>query len=202
MELEEMKNNWEEISKRIEKQELLNNQLIEKMTHKRYKSKLKKIGNSEYVGTLTCYVGAAYLIINFTKIEEFIFQLFCIITILLLFAIPIISLKSLRGMNNISIHTAKYSETIKAYRHHKMRFYKLQRINMILTFLLLITIIPVLASIYGKDINSITNFWSIIVPVCVAFFAGFSFITWRYYSKILKNLENELPEFNNNLTSS
>jgi pilus assembly protein TadC len=105
-------------------------------------------------------------------------------------------------MNNSSIHTAKYSETIKAYRHHKMRFYKLQRINMILTFLLLITIIPVLASIYGKDINSITNFWSIIVPVCVAFFAGFSFITWRYYSKILKNLENELPEFNNNLTSS
>ncbi len=90
MELEEMKSNWEEISKRIEKQELLTTQLIEKMTHKKYKSKLKKIGNSEYVGTLTCYVGAAYLIINFTKLEEFIFQLFCIITILLLFALPII----------------------------------------------------------------------------------------------------------------
>ncbi|CAN5156991.1 hypothetical protein BH23BAC2_BH23BAC2_11310 [soil metagenome] len=201
MELEEMKSNWEEMSKRIEKQEILNNQLIEKMTHQKYKSKLKIIGNAEYIGTLTCYLGATYLIINFTKIEEFIFQLLCMITILLLFALPIISLKSLRGMKNISIHTAKYSETIKTYMHQKMRFYKLQRINMILAFLLLIIILPVLASIYGKEINSITNFWTIIVPVYVAFFAGFSFITWRYYSKILENLKNELAELNNNIIS-
>jgi len=199
MELEEMKSNWDEMSKRIEKQEILNNQLIEKMTHQKYKSKLKKIGNSEYIGSLTCYLGATYLIINFTKIEEFIFQLLCIITILLLFALPIISLKSLRGMKNISIHTAKYSETIKTYMHHKMRFYKLQRINMILAFLLLIILLPVLASIHGKEINSITNFWTIIVPVFVAFFAGFSFITWHYYSKILKKIENELTDLEHNL---
>ncbi len=194
MELEEMKSNWDEMSKRIEKQEILNNHLIEKMTHQKYKSKLEKIGNSEYIGSLTCYLAATYLIINFTKIEEFIFQLLCIITILLLFTLPIISLKSLRGMKNISIHTAKYSETIKTFMHRKMKFYKLQRINMILAFLLLIILLPVLASIYGKDINSITNFWTIIVPVFIAFFAGFSFITWRYYSKILKNLEKELRD--------
>jgi len=194
MELEEMKSNWDEMSKRIEKQEILNNHLIEKMTHQKYKSKLEKIGNSEYIGILTCYLAATYLIINFTKIEEFIFQLLCIITILLLFTLPIISLKSLRGMKNISIHTAKYSETIKTFMHRKMKFYKLQRINMILAFLLLIILLPVLASIYGKDINSITNFWTIIVPVFIAFFASFSFITWRYYSKILKNLEKELRD--------
>jgi membrane protein insertase Oxa1/YidC/SpoIIIJ len=194
MELEEMKSNWDEMSKRIEKQEILNNHLIEKMTHQKYKSKLEKIGNSEYIGSLTCYLAATYLIINFTKIEEFIFQLLCIITILLLFTLPIISLKSLRGMKNISIHTAKYSETIKTFMHRKMKFYKLQRINMILAFLLLIILLPVLASIYGKDINSITNFWTIIVPVFIAFFASFSFITWRYYSKILKNLEKELRD--------
>jgi len=189
-----MKSNWDEMSKRIEKQEILNNHLIEKMTHQKYKSKLEKIGNSEYIGSLTCYLAATYLIINFTKIEEFIFQLLCIITILLLFTLPIISLKSLRGMKNISIHTAKYSETIKTFMHRKMKFYKLQRINMILAFLLLIILLPVLASIYGKDINSITNFWTIIVPVFIAFFASFSFITWRYYSKILKNLEKELRD--------
>lgn len=199
MELEEMKSNWQEMSKRIEKQEILNNELIEKMAHQKYESKLKKIGNSEYIGTLTCYLGAIYLIINFIKIEEFIFQLLCIITILLLFALPIISLKSLKGMKNIAIHTAKYSETIKTYMHQKMKFYKLQRINMILAFLLLIILLPVLASIYGKEINSIPNFWTIIVPAYVAFFAGFSFIAWRYYSKILHNLENELTELNNNL---
>ncbi len=43
MEMEEMKSNWEKLSQRIEKQELLNNQLIEKMTSQKYKSKLKKI---------------------------------------------------------------------------------------------------------------------------------------------------------------
>ncbi|MBA2745637.1 MAG: hypothetical protein H0U44_05370 [Flavisolibacter sp.] len=198
MELEDMQNTWQEMSKKIDKQEILTNQFIEKMTHKKYKSKLNKIGNSEYVGILTCYAGAAYLIINFRKIDEFIFQLLCIITILLLFVLPIISLKSLKGLKTLSIHTAQYSETIRKYMQHKMKFYKLQRINLILAFLLLITILPVLASIYGKEINSITNFWTIIVPACLVFFAGFSFITWRYYSKILKNVENELAELNNN----
>lgn len=194
MELEEMKSNWEEMSKRIEKQEILNHELIEKMTHQKLKSNLKKIGNSEYIGTLTCYIGAVYLIINFAKIEEFIFQVLCVLTILLLFAVPIISLKSLKGLNSFSIHTAKYSETINAYMHYKWKFYKLQRINTILAFLLLILILPVLASIYGKEINSIQNFWTIIVPAFLMFFAGFSFITWRYYSKILKNIQTELSE--------
>src|SRR5690554_232591 len=105
MELEELKNTWQSMSKRVENQEFLTNQILEKMKREKYHSKLNKIDYSEYIGAIICYIGAAYLIMNFMKIEDILMQLFAIIAIALLFILPVISLKSLRTVKNINIST-------------------------------------------------------------------------------------------------
>lgn len=69
MELEEMKNLWKGMSAQVEKQELLTKNLIEKVTEQKYYSKLNKIRYSEIIGTIICYLGAIYLIMNFMKID-------------------------------------------------------------------------------------------------------------------------------------
>tara|TARA_R100000789_G_C2893108_1_gene118081 strand:+ start:305 stop:529 length:225 start_codon:yes stop_codon:yes gene_type:complete len=66
MELEEMKNLWEGMNDRIEKQERLTKNLIGNVTEEKYHSKLKKIRYSEIIGTIICYLGAIYLIMNLT----------------------------------------------------------------------------------------------------------------------------------------
>ncbi|MDP2235647.1 MAG: hypothetical protein Q8J88_04350 [Bacteroidales bacterium] len=197
MELEEMRNAWQEMSKRVEKQEFLTKQVVEKMTTDRYNSKLNKIGISEYIGTIICYIGAAYLIINFTKIDDTLMQVFALVAILLLFILPIISLKSLRAMKNVNIPSKSYLETIEDFAKRKIRFQKLQKLNVSLGLFLMLVAIPVLSAVQGKDIGQIPYFWTLIFPISIAFFLAFAYWVLRSYNKILNETEKMLSDINN-----
>lgn len=192
-----MRNAWQEMSKRVEKQEFLTNQVFEKMTTERYNSKLNKIGISEYIGTIICYIGAAYLIMNFTKIDDIWMKVFALVAILLLFILPIISLKSLRVMKNINISSKNYLETIEDFGKRKIRFQKLQKLNVSMGLFLILVAIPVLSAIQGKDIGQIPHFWTLIFPISIAFFLVFAFLVLRSYNKILNETEKMLFDINN-----
>lgn len=196
MELEEMKNTWKEMSKRLENQEILTNQLIEKMTKETYNSKMNKIGYSEYIGTIICFIGAAYLIMNFTKVEDTLIQIFAIIAIVLLFILPIISLKSLRAIKSVNISPKSYLEAINDFGERKIRFQKLQKLNVSLGLFLMLTAIPVLTAIKGKDLSQTPHFWTLIFPTSIAFFLVFSFWVLRSYNKLLNETEKMLSDIN------
>ena len=197
MELKEMKTTWEALSKKVENQEKLSRQMIRKMTERNYRSKLSKIAYSEYIGTVICYIGAAYLIMNFTKITSFTMQAFCILAILLLFALPVISLKSLKGIKAINIAAQSYSATLREYAHHKIRFLKLQQLNVSLGLSFMLIVVPVLSAIQGKDISQIPYFWILIFPISIAFFLAFAFWVLRSYKKIMDETEKMLSDIDN-----
>lgn len=197
MEWEEMKNQWEEMSKKMEKQEILTHQFIEKITQEKYNSKINRIGFSEYVGTIICYFGAAYLIMNFTKIEDILMQVFATVAILLLFILPIISLKSLRAVRAINISQKSYLESIDDFGKRKIEFQKLQKLNVSLGFFLMLVSIPVLSVIQGKDIGQVPYFWTLIFPIAMAFFSVFAFWVLKSYNKMLSEAEKMLSDINN-----
>lgn len=197
MELEEMKNTWGELSKRVEKQELLTNQLIEKITRENYHSKMNKIGYSEFIGTIICYLGASYILMNFTKIDELLIQVLAGISVALLFILPVISLKSVRSIKNINISSNTYLEIINLFGKQKIRFQKLQKLNVALGLFFMLIILPVLAAIQGKNLREIPNFWTLIFPIFVLFFLVFSWWVLKSYNKILSNTEKMLSEINN-----
>ncbi len=197
MELEEMKNTWQEINKRIENQKVLTDQLIEKMTHDKYNSKLNKIGYSEYIGAIICYIGAVYLIVNFTKVTDPLMQLFAIIAMVLLFILPIISLKSLREIKNANIASSSYLETINDFGKRKIRFQRLQKLNVSMGLFLMLIAIPVLSAIQRKDLSQIPHFWTLVFPISIAFFLAFAFWVLRSYNKLLSETEKMLSDINN-----
>ena len=197
MQLEEMRNTWVELSKRVEKQDMLTNQLIDEMTKQKYNSKLNKIGYSEYVGTIVCYIGAAYLMMNFAKIEETLMQVFAIISIALLFILPIISLKSLRIIKNVNISSKTYLETINIFANQKIKFHKLQKLNVLLGLSLMLMATPVISAIQGKDLSHTPYFWTLIFPLFVLFFFVFALWVLRSYGKILNEMEKMLSDINN-----
>lgn len=197
MELEELKNTWQAMSKRVENQEFLTNQILEKMTREKYHSKINKIGYSEYIGTIICYIGAAYLIINFTKIDDILMQIFAIIAIALLFILPIISLKSLRAVKNINIASKTYMQAIEDFAKRKTRFHRLQKWNISLALFLMLVSIPVLSAIQGKDISQAPHFWILIFPISIAFFLAFAVWVLKSYNKILNETEKMLSDINN-----
>jgi hypothetical protein len=196
MELEEMKLAWNDLSKKVEKQEILNHQIIEKMTKDQYQSNLKKIALPEFIGTIICYLGAAYLSINVPKLEDPMIQVFGIISIALLLILPIISLQSVRAMRKINLSSHSYLETIKIFGQQKIRFQKLQKLNVSLGLFLMVIGVPVLLAIQEKSLNLTPLFWMLYFPLGVMFFLGFSYWVLKYYNGKLKATERMLAEVN------
>lgn len=196
MELEEMKLAWNDLSKRVEKQEILNQQMIEKMTKDQFQTNLKKIALPEFIGTIICYIGAAYLSVNVPMLEEPLFQFFGVISIALLLILPIISLQSVRAMRKVDLSAQTYLETIQVFGKQKLRFQKLQKLNVSLGMFLMVIGVPVLLAIQGKSLDPTPLFWMLYLPLGVMFFLGFSYWVLKYYNRTLKATEKMLFEIN------
>lgn len=197
MELEEMKNLWEGMSDRIEKQERLTKNLIGSVTEEKYHSKLKKIKYSEIIGAIVCYLGAIYLIMNFMKIDPLAEKIFAVIAIGLLLTLPIISLSSLNGMQKVKISSKTYLDTLNDFGRRKIRFQKFQKLNVSLGLFLILVAIPVLSAIKGVDLSETEHFWSLTFPISIIAFLGFAFWVLSSYNKSLEATEKLLSEINN-----
>lgn len=194
MELDEMKNTWQAISHQAKNQESKTTQLIEQMSSKNYHSKINRIRYSEYIGSIVCFGAVVYLIINFTKIESPLMQGFAIVALLLLFILPILSLKSLRGLNHINPASKTYLEAIEDFGNRKLRFQKLQKLNVSLGLFLMVIAIPVLSAIQGKDLSLNPYFWTAVFPISIIFFLGFAYWVLRSYNKVLTDTERMLSD--------
>ena len=189
-----MKASWELMSKNLKLKSVENQKLIEKLNKQNYKSKLNKIGNSEYIGTLVCYLAAAYLGLKLPNLDEPLMQIFALISILLLFVLPIISLKSVRGLSVNMDFTKSHIEVLQSFTEKRIRFQKLQKLNVSLALFLMVIILPVLASIKGTVLSEIPNFWTLIFPIGVAFFLGFAYWVLRFYDRTVAQMEGLLKE--------
>ena len=197
MELDEMKNLWEGMNNRIEKQERLTKNLIGNVTEEKYNSKLKKIRYSEIIGAIICYLGAIYLIINFMKIDPLAEKIFAVISIGLLITLPIISLRSLNSMQKVKISSKTYLETLNDFGKQKIRFQKFQKLNVSLGLFLILVAIPVLSAIKGVDLSETKHFWILTFPISIIAFLGFAFWVLKSYNKSLEATEKLLSEINN-----
>ncbi|GGK62159.1 hypothetical protein ACD591_00020 [Rufibacter glacialis] len=194
MELEEMQQAWEKLSQRVEKQDVLTAQLVEKSTRQSYHSTLNRIKSAELMGTLVCYAGAGYISVHLPKIEGLGMQVLAALTLGLLLVLPILSLASVRAIKGVNISVATYVETIQTFARQKIRFQRLQKINVFLALLLLFVSLPVVAAIQGKDLGQIPHLWTLIVPVVAVVFMGFAYWVLKAYNKTLAEMESLLSD--------
>lgn len=192
MELEEMKSTWQQMSDKLRDQEILNKQLIERMTQESYQSRIQKIGTSEFIGTVICYIGAAYVIINFSAIERPAVQVLAVVLVLLLFVLPVLSLKSVAAMRGVRISSKSYLEAIEDFAKRRIQFERLQKINVSFGLLVMLILIPVLSAIQGKDVTQLAHFWTLVFPITVAFYLAFTYWVLKSYNRILNQTEKLL----------
>ena len=148
------------------------------------------------IGTIICYLGAVYLIMNFVKIDPLAEKIFAIIAIGLLLTLPVISLRSLNRMQNLPISSKTYLDTLNDFGKQKIRFQKFQKLNVSLGMFLLIVAIPVLSAIKGVDLSETEHFWTLTFPISIIAFLGFAFWVFRSYKKSLEATEKLLSDIN------
>lgn len=195
MELQEMQALWSEMSKELEQQKKLTNELIMKMTQQKYTGKFQKISMYETIGAGICFAAALYLIANFGKLEVWYLQLCGAFSILFLLLLPVLTLRSLNRIKQINVAERSFKETIVHFAKAKRQLLLLQRVGIYLSFLLMFTMLPVASKIGGgKDLFQETQIWYVYLPIMAIFL--FFFARWGYgcYKNITNSAENVLGE--------
>ena len=195
MELDDLKNTWEDINNQVKKQQNLNIKMIDKMTTTKYYSSLKKVTYPEIIGVIICVAGAAYIGLNFGKLDNAFLQGVGILAILLLATLSVISAISIRQLNMAGDVTKTYAETLKEFAVKKMRFLKFQKINITLSYLLLVTVIILLSKFFnGRDITDSKYFWTLSFSFGYIFLLFYSRWVSKHYNNTLRQTEELLKE--------
>jgi hypothetical protein len=195
MELDDLKNAWNNAHSQAEKQNTLTTKMIDQMTQKKYYSKIKEITYPEIVGIAICLMATIYIGLNFYKLDSIFLQCVGALAILLLLVLSVISLLSLRQLNITGDVNKSYAETLRLFATQKIRFYKLQKINITLSYLLLVMVIILLTKFFnGRDITSNKYFWTLSFTVGYLFLLFYSKWVSKLYRKTLKQSEELLKE--------
>ena len=126
MELEEMRNEWKEMSKELEKQQLLTDKLIIDMTQEKYNNKLKSISIPETMGAVICVLGAIYISINFNKLDTWYLVVCGVFAVVYLILLPLKSIGSIRKMQQVTIADKTIEQTLMDFVKSKKQFWLIQ----------------------------------------------------------------------------
>ena len=194
MELEEMKNLWQEMSAEVEKQKKLTDSLIIKMTQMHYKNKLNKILIPEAAGTLIAFAAAIFILTNIEKLNTPLLLGCGIISVLVLVLMPILSINSVLRMKYLNVSANNYKESLLEYSEAKMRFVSIQKLSFVFGSILMVTILPVMCQLVGKPYALKTNeIWYSYV-IAFPFFFWFARWVFKCYVKSAVGAENILKE--------
>jgi hypothetical protein len=195
MELEEMQAAWTQMSIQLEKQKKLTDDIIMKMTQEKFSKQWNTIGTAEKVGTVISYIAAIVLMFHFSKLDSLLLQICGVLCVLILFIAPILSLRSIYGLQSISV-SDPYSKMMERYATAKKRFVNFQKTNMILSFFFMLLTIPVSGKLFNDEnlFETLDAKLLIALPFCFLFF----FLMIRYVTKcyrgVLKRSEDILNE--------
>jgi len=194
MELEEMKNLWQEMSAGVEKQKKLTDSLIIKMTQMNYKNKLNKILIPEAVSAPIAFGAAVFISVNIMKLNTPLLLGCGIISILISFLMPILSINSILRMRSLNVSANNYKESLLEYSKAKMHFVFIQKLSFIFGAMILVTGIPVMCQLMGKQYALKTNqIWYSYV-IAFPFFLLFARWVFKYYIKSASSAGNILKE--------
>src|SRR5690349_4628814 len=129
MELDDLKNLWNEANHPANPQQHLTTDSINQMAQRKYNSKMKKIIYPELIGVLICLLSAVYIGFNFYQLDTAFLKIAGAIALLLLSALSAISLYSLQQLKHKGDASRPYRETLQQFAKQQLHFYQLQKLN-------------------------------------------------------------------------
>ncbi len=197
MEIDDLKNAWNELGEKSNPKTLSNRTGL-KFDSKPFRSKLSKVLIPEIIGGIICFFGASYIVLYFGRLDTFFLRSLGLVTVLLFLVLPIVSITLLFQMNKLGDLSRSYAETIKKFTKHEIRFKVFQKITIGLSFILLIATVVLLSKILnGRHVLSDKYISAAIYAAGFLFTYFFSRWVWRYYvgslnkaSELLRDIDS------------
>lgn len=195
MELDDLKNMWKDTISPAPEQPAFNPGTIEKIAGNHYRSKMKKIMMPELAGSIVCLVAAVFIGLSFQKLDTALLRVTGVFAILLLILLPVISTLSTWKLGRISNVNSPYVETLRSFAVQKIRFVRLQKLNVTLSYLLLVTVIVLLSKLFsGKDLSGDKYYWLFSFTIGFVFLLFYSSWVEKHYRKSLQQAEELLQD--------
>ncbi|NER11286.1 hypothetical protein SAMN06265375_103359 [Muriicola jejuensis] len=195
MEIKDLESLWSEMDRELENQKKLTKTLIMEMTQQKYSNKFQRVSVFETIGGIICILAGVFIMTQFSELDTWYLQLCGVLTILILFVLPVLTLRSLYRVQTIQISDKAVSETIVGYVKAKNQLLFLQRLGIYLSVVLMLTMLPVASKISsGKDLFQESTAWFLYVPVMSVFL--FFFARWGYgcYKSLTDSAEDLLRQ--------
>ncbi|GEQ86707.1 hypothetical protein ULMS_22150 [Patiriisocius marinistellae] len=196
MEIEELKSNWEAMSKRVEHLEILNKKNIMEITKQRYKNKFNHIFKYEFIGSVVCYIAAIVIMLNFNKLSTPLLITCGIFVCLFLIVVPFLTIRNLNKIKTIRVGESDYKTTLKRFEKAKRLMLKTQQLAIPAGIIGFLASLPVFNALIGNK-DFIENFdTSRIISFTIALIFMFLFSRWGYkkYEQIADSAGNILKD--------
>ena len=164
------------------------------MTQADYRNKISKILIPEAIGALVCFAGILFILVNFQKLNTWYLLVCGIISVLILFILPLLSVKAVWKIRSLNILDNNYKQSLLEYSKGKMQFVFVQKLSFYLGSLLMLAILPVMGQLIGgMDFFKETSLW-IWYSIGFPFFYWFARWVFKSYIKSTTDAENILKE--------
>ena len=194
MELDDLKGAWDHANKQTGVKGNLTPEMIELMTQKKFYSKTKRIAYPEICGVVICISSSVFIGLNFDQLDTLFLKGSGIISILLLLTLSIISLVSLGQLTSGDINDT-YADTLRKFAARKLKFYKLQKLNVTLSYILLVSVIILMSKLFtGRDLSGSRYFWIFSFTIGYIFLSFYANWVSRYYKKTVTEAEELLKD--------
>jgi hypothetical protein len=197
MELEEMKNIWDDMSQEIDKKKILTNESIINITKKRYVNKLRAISIPETTFAFISIIFSAFVLINFTKLDTWYLSISGIIVVLFLIIVPILSVKWIRTLKYLDIAGNTFKQSLLKYATGKQKFINFIKVSSYLTIPFIVTFILITEKIFNNNNliseNDFGVYWYIL-PLGIIIQILFTKWILIKYTKTINEAENILKE--------
>jgi hypothetical protein len=195
MELDDLKNTWNEMDNQVKGSQNLTLKIFDKISNQKFHSKLYKIILPEISGGLICISSAFFIGFNFDKLDGPTYQIIGVIGILVFLMVTAISLLSLQNLKKVGDVGKPYVDTLKDFATQKIKFNRLQKLNLRVSYLQLVIVVLLLPKLFEK--NGITDskyFYIFSFSVCFIFLLIFSKLVMNSYNKTIRQAEDLLKE--------
>ncbi len=196
MELEDLKNDWEQLQKYPQKSTVTGD-VLDKITKKKVQNRILRIVIPELTGSIVCLGGSLFIGLNFYRLTAHLFEVAGALSILFLLLVPLVSWLSIEQLYKTGNIDKPYAETIKDFAAQKIRFCRFQKFNIILVHLLLVSLIITSARVFGTNaITESKHYYPMALTLGYAFLSLFSAVVRKKYNKTIQQADKLIREVN------
>ncbi len=197
MQLEEMKNLWDEMSLKIDSQQKLTNKLIMEMTQQKFRKRFSTLSLYETSGAVICFLAATFILLNLDKMNTWYLMLCGILSLLILIIFPILSLRALYGLKKLNLGKNNYKETLMEFSKRKKNVMLIQQFSVGISIVFMWMVAPVFSMIVnGKDFFMQEHSTGLLLFYAASTIGVIFFARWGYgcYKRITASAEKDLKE--------